>query len=87
MRGPTGVVGTNKADGTAAAALILKEGPRGKPGREGLEGLLRQRGCRRVGYDEWLRLEEAENGAARAGAPRRKFVAIEDMLAFLDRPA
>ncbi len=83
-RGPTGVIGTNKGDGDAVAALIAQDaGPGGKPGREALEALLRARGVRWVSFQDWQRIEAAEIAAAEPGAPRRKLIRIKDMLAVL----
>lgn len=84
-RGPTGVIGTNKADGDLAAQQILEDvRVGGKSGREGLEALLAERGVRYIDYPEWKRIEAAEEAAAAPGAPRRKLVTIGDMLALLD---
>lgn len=85
-RGPTGVIGTNKHDGDLAAEQILADcQPGGKPGRDRLEALLRERGVRWLSYADWQRIDKAETGAAPAGAPRRKFTRIEEMLEVLDR--
>ncbi len=84
-RGPTGVIGTNKPDGEAAARHIVAEITDGaKPGRADLEKLLGERGVRWVSFAEWQAVDRAEIANASAGAPRRKFVTIEDMLAVLD---
>jgi len=90
-RGPSGVIGTNKADGDRVAELIQADFPRGgvqgsggKPGRAALEQLLTERGLRRVGFADWERIDTAEVAAARSGAPRRKLTRIADLLAVLD---
>ena len=83
-RGPTGVIGTNKADGDLAAKQILEEvGAGGQPGREALITLLAEREVRYVDYPEWKQIEAAEEAAAAPGAPRRKLVTVGDMLALL----
>ena len=90
-RGPSGVIGTNKADGDRVAELIQADNPqgsgpgRGKPGRAAMERLLAERGVRRVGFDDWERIDAAETAAAAPGAPRRKLTRIADLLAVLDR--
>ncbi len=85
MRGPTGVIGTNKPDGIAAAGHILEDLGQGrKPGREALEKLLARRGVRPVSYQDWLKIDAAEAAAASPGAPRRKFVTTAEMLAVLE---
>ena len=90
-RGPSGVIGTNKAGGDRIAELIQADFPRGrdrssgrKSGRAALEQLLTERGLRRVGFADWERIDTAEVAAAPSGAPRRKLTRIADMLAVLD---
>ncbi|MHA1152596.1 MAG: NAD(P)-binding protein [Alphaproteobacteria bacterium] len=95
-RRPSGVIGTNKADGDRVAKLIAADflqggGPRGggpeggKLGRAALERLLDGRGLRRVGFVDWERIDAAEVAAAPPGAPRRKLTRVADMLAVLDQ--
>lgn len=85
-RGPTGVIGTNKADGAAAARRIAEEvAPQGKPGGDGLERLLAERGLRWIDLEDWHAIDAAERAAATGDAPRRKFLRVRDMLQVLDR--
>lgn len=86
MRGPSGVISTNKKDGVLVAGHIEADigGGGGKPGRSGLEGLLRDRGVRAVSYDDWQAIEAAEIANATPPAPRRKFTTTDEMLAVLD---
>jgi len=87
-RGPTGVIGTNKADGDAVAEHIRDDIAQGRrPGRAALEALLAGRGVRWVGFAEWELIDAAETAAAPPGAPRRKLVRVEDMLALLGQDA
>ena len=82
MRGPTGVISSNRTDGRLVASHIdadIKDGK--KPGREGLKALLAARGVNFISYADWQKIESAEIAAARAGAPRGKFVTVDDMLA------
>ncbi|MEK9966016.1 MAG: FAD-dependent oxidoreductase [Rhodospirillaceae bacterium] len=84
-RGPTGVIGTNKPDGDIAATQIVEDIADGtKPGREALEALLDERSVRHLRYQDWQTIDAAEVAAAKPGAPRRKFVTIDSMLAALD---
>jgi NADPH-dependent glutamate synthase beta subunit-like oxidoreductase len=84
-RGPTGVIGSNKPDGDTAATQILEDISDGtKPGREALESLLGERSVRIVDFADWQRIDAAEVDAAAAGAPRRKFVKVDEMIAVLD---
>ena len=82
-RGPSGTIGTNRPDGYAVVDLIAEDigDGDGKPGRAGLNELLEKRGVRVVKYSDWKKIEEAEIAQARNGAPREKFVRIEDMIA------
>ncbi len=89
-RAPSGVIGTNKADGDRVAELIQADfqggggPPAGQPGRAALARLLAERGVRRVGFADWERIDAAEVAAAPPGAPRRKLTRIADMLGVLD---
>jgi NADPH-dependent glutamate synthase beta subunit-like oxidoreductase len=81
-RGPTGTIGTNRPDGYAIVDLVAEdigEGDR-KEGRAALDSLLESRGVDVVTFRDWKKIEEAEIANAREGAPREKFVAVEDML-------
>lgn len=82
-RGPSGTIGTNKPDGYGIAETIaadIGEGG-GKPGREGLERLVAERGLDLVTFRDWKAIEAAEIARARDGAPREKFIRVEDMIA------
>lgn len=82
-RGPTGTIGTNRPDGFAIAEKIKTElgsGSSRKLGRQGLDALLADRGVEVVTFRDWQKIEAAEEARARAGSPREKFTAIEDML-------
>ena len=84
-RGPTGVIGTNRNDARGVVDRVLADGlAPGKPGRDGLDALLRARGARPVDYAGWRRIDAAETAAARGlpGArPRVKMTRVADMLA------
>ncbi|MEE8549452.1 MAG: pyridine nucleotide-disulfide oxidoreductase, partial [Alphaproteobacteria bacterium] len=72
----------NRTDGRLVASHIdadIKDGK--KPGREGLKALLAERGVNFISYADWQKIESAEIAGARAGAPRRQFVTVDDMLA------
>ena len=82
-RGPTGTIGTNRPDGFLIADHIGADtrADSGKEGRPGLDSLLATRGVEVVTFRDWQRIEAAEIAAARDGAPREKFVAVDAMLA------
>jgi ferredoxin--NADP+ reductase len=91
-RGPTGIIGTNRADSVATVGSVLADlplldtGP--KSGADGLSGLLAGSDRRVVSYADWLVIDraEVERGAAK-GKPREKFTRIGEMLALLGVPA
>ena len=82
-RGPSGTIGTNRPDGYAVVDLITEDIDlgNGKSGRAGLDKLLEKRGVRIVTYSDWKKIEVAEIAQARDGAPREKFVRVEEMIA------
>ncbi len=83
-RGPIGVIASNKPDGAKVARQIAKDfGPGRKPGGPALEALLDERGVRWIGFADWKAIEAAEIAAAPPGAPRKKLIGIDDMLAVL----
>jgi ferredoxin--NADP+ reductase len=84
-RGPTGIIGTNRADSieTVDALLtdmtVLSSGQR--PGLSAIDAVLRRRNVQAVDFAGWQTLDAAEK---RAGAlkskPREKFTVVADML-------
>lgn len=83
-RGPSGTIATNRAESHGVAeSLVAEVAPAGKPGRRGLEELLRERGVRWVDFTAWQAIEAAETERAADGRVREKFARIEDMLAAL----
>ncbi len=85
-RGPSGTIGTNKPDGAGIAAHIAEDiesgvlGRIGKKGRAGFNDFAAAKGLDIVTFQDWKKIEEAEEAAAREGAPREKFVDIEAMI-------
>ena len=75
-RGPTGTIGTNRPDGYEVAEAIAAEMPAGsdggRAGGEGLDALLAERGVKSTNFDDWRRIEAAEDRRARAGKPARE---------------
>lgn len=86
MRGPSGVIGSNKIDGQMVGAHIVKDlAPGAKPGRAALERALGARGARFTSYEDWTVLDAEEVKRARPKAPRGKFTSVAEMLAFLGK--
>ncbi|BBE32645.1 FAD-dependent oxidoreductase [Sphingosinicella microcystinivorans] len=80
-RGPTGTIGTNRPDGFAIADLIASDiTPSDKAGRTGLDALAAEKGIDIVTFREWQKIDAAEVARARGGAPREKFVVVDDMM-------
>ena len=83
-RGASGTIGTNKNDSLAVvdkAVAEFDQDPR--PGRDAVDALLKSRNVRIVSYAEWQVIDRLEG--ATPGAPRRKFVTPDEMLAALDK--
>lgn len=87
-RGPSGVIGTNKPDSHATAAALLADHAAGTlpraagAGRAAIDALLAARGVQVVSFDDWRRIDAAEQERGRAGGrPRVKFTDIGAMLA------
>jgi len=85
-RGPSGTIGTNRPDGYAIVELIEADAASGalgssaKQGRAGFDALAKTRGLDVVTFRDWKKIEEAEEKAARDGAPREKFVDVAAMI-------
>lgn len=80
-RGPSGKIGTNRLDGEEIAKRIHAEvRAGGKPGFAAVTAVIHAKDLRRIDFDDWKAIEAAEISAAPVGAPRRKFVRVDDML-------
>jgi len=88
-RGPTGIIGTNRADSVETVASLLADVASLDAGeRLGADGLGSLRhGPRVVSYQDWLAIDRAEisRGQPRS-KPREKFTRVEEMLAQLTAP-
>ena len=85
-RGPTGIIGTNRADSMATVATLLADlptfGSQHKPGREAFAFLLAQRATQSVSFQGWEMIDQAEKARGMPlGKPREKFTRIPEMLA------
>ncbi len=88
-RGPSGLIGTNRADSVATIGALIEDLPgfdaAARPGADGLRALLDRRGIRVVTYADWQRIDAAEVRRGEAnGKPREKFTRLEEMLAASD---
>jgi ferredoxin/flavodoxin---NADP+ reductase len=90
-RGPTGIIGTNRADSVATVKALAADVEQKnidttpKPGVEKVYPVLKARGVRVVGYPDWLKIDAAEiKRGESCGKPREKFILLEEMLARLN---
>jgi ferredoxin--NADP+ reductase len=65
-RGPTGVIGTNKADAAETVRALLADLAGRAAERPSIEALLESRGVRVVTYDDWLGIDAGEIALARS---------------------
>jgi adrenodoxin-NADP+ reductase len=94
-RGPTGVIASTMQDAFATADAIAEDWYSHAPflnanggsglGWDGLKDEAERRGCRRVSWQDWQKIDavEKKNGQLK-GKEREKFTKIDDMLAVLD---
>lgn len=84
-RGPSGVIGTNKADAAETVKLLLEDAPRlplaPEPDPLAVIRLLQARGVPFVTLEDWLKLDALECALGQAqGRPRVKVVSVQKML-------
>jgi len=89
-RGPTGVIGTNKKDGTETATAMLEDVAASSalnpsdPDPATLDALVRQRQPNLVTYEDWTHLDAIELSKGEAtGRPRVKFTSRAEIQAAL----
>ncbi len=85
-RGPTGIIGTNRACAVETVKLLLEDVPKldngdSKAGRTRIYNLLDERKVRYINYDQWKQIDhlEVERGEAKQ-KPREKITSVEEML-------
>jgi len=84
-RGASGTIGTNKNDSHEVVDKITAEYDAGdREGIPGIDRILAERQIRVVSFADWQMIDRLEIEAAPDGAPRRKFITPEDMIAALD---
>jgi ferredoxin--NADP+ reductase len=84
-RGPSGVIGTNRADATEVVATLLASLAPPRGAGEALPDRLFDPGVRHVSLADWQRLDsiERERGQ-RSGRPRDKLCTVPEMLAQIE---
>jgi len=95
-RGPTGVIASTMQDAFSTADVVAEDWYSHAPflntehegsglGWDGLKDEAEKRGCRRVSWQDWQKIDAAEKERGKKkGKEREKFTKIEDMLAVLD---
>ena len=90
-RGPSGIIGTNRADSVETIGSLVQDistfdPAMKKAGVAGLLPLLQQRNVRYVTFAEWKKIDrqEVDRGTS-AGKPREKFTNVKEMLAVLGK--
>ncbi len=88
-RGPTGIIGTNRADSVETVKALMSDlesmTHTAKTGADGMRTLLSRTGTKFVSYADWLRIDAIElaRGAER-NKPREKLLSVSDMLNCID---
>jgi ferredoxin--NADP+ reductase len=90
-RGPSGVIGTNKKDGTETATAMLEDVEQStvleptNTDPAAIDALVRERQPKHVRYEDWARLDAIEVAKGEeSGRPRVKFTSRAELLATLD---
>lgn len=82
-RGPSGTIGTNRADSYKVAARLLEDCPAGRrrsDGSPGVESILREAGLPWVNFDGWKRIDAREATPPQSGRARRKIRELESLM-------
>ncbi len=86
-RGPSGTIGTNRIDSQNVVDLILEDHCNGsdpeKPGAAGLDKYCEENQIHTVSFEDWQKINQAEQDRAGEDSPRKKFVRKRDMLTLI----
>ena len=88
-RGPTGIIGTNRADSVATVQSLLEDVQlldtgEEKSGADGVCNLLQSRNVRYVNFEEWKKIDQSEIDRGQPKSkPREKYTYVTEMLALL----
>ncbi len=89
-RGPSGIIGTNRACSVETVECLLHDLTRlddgnKKAGADAVLSILNDKKHRYINYDEWQKIDakEIERGKIK-GKPREKYTSIRDMLSVID---
>ena len=91
-RGPSGVIGTNKADAVETVKCMLEDLAAGhvldpaSPDAAAAERTILDRQPRAFSFEDWCRIDEIETSRGQeSGRPRVKFTSVDEMWLALDR--
>ncbi len=83
-RGASGTIGTNKNDSLEVVDKLIAElDGAERDGCKSLDAHLSENGVRVVSFEEWQIIDRLEIEAAPEGAPRKKFITPDEMIAAL----
>lgn len=89
-RGPSGIIGTNRADGVATVQSLIDDlrilsAGQDRPGTDAAREFLDNARIRYVSFSDWSRIDQAEMArGAPSGKPREKYTRAGEMLSLLD---
>ena len=84
-RGASGTIGTNKNDSLEVVDKLVAElDENERDGCTAIDKHLESRGIRVVSFEDWLIIDRLEVEGASEGAPRKKFITPEEMIAALE---
>jgi len=89
-RGPTGIIGTNRADSVATVASIIQDVEKldsgeSKSGAEGCFDLLKNKNIRYISFIDWKKIDQSEiDRGIPKGKPREKYTYLSEMFDLLD---
>ena len=90
-RGPTGIIGTNRADSVATVTSLLADLEKltsGEPksGAAGVYKLLDDRNVRHINYSDWKKINQAEiDRGSPKDKPREKITSVQECLEILGK--
>lgn len=83
-RGPNGVIGTNKHDGSKVAKHIIDNVKNeNKPGRKELKTILKDLSINYISKKNWISINDEEINRSKGEFPRLKFTSNEEVFKFL----
>lgn len=88
-RGPSGIIGTNRACAVGTVNALLEDVPNlnsneSKSGREKVYSILDSRNVRHINYQQWKTIDQVEIDRGEAkGKPREKITSVDEMLSLI----